>query len=40
MAKEYTKHDEELKKMIINLWETCKDKTRSVLSLQLTLRIN
>lgn len=29
MKKEYTKHDEELKKMIINLCETSKDKTIS-----------
>ena len=29
MAKEYAKHDEEFKKMIINLCETSKDKTMS-----------
>jgi transposase len=29
MAKEYTKHDEEFKKMIVNLCETNKDKTMS-----------
>ena len=29
MAKEYTKHDEEFKKMIVNLCETSKDKTMS-----------
>ena len=27
MAKEYTKHDEEFKKMIVNLCENSKDKT-------------
>ena len=29
MAKEYAKHDEEFKKMIVNLCETSKDKTMS-----------
>ena len=29
MAKEYVKHDEEFKKMIVNLCETNKDKTMS-----------
>ena len=29
MAKEYVKHDEEFKKMIVNLCETSKDKTMS-----------
>ena len=29
MAKEYAKHDEEFKKMIVNLCETNKDKTMS-----------
>ena len=29
MKKEYTKHDEEFKKMIVNLCETNKDKTMS-----------
>ena len=29
MTKEYTKHDEEFKKMIVNLCETSKDKTMS-----------
>jgi len=29
MAKEYNKHDEEFKKMIVNLCETNKDKTMS-----------
>ena len=32
MAKEYTKHDEEFKKMIVNLCETSKDKTMSDIS--------
>ena len=29
MSKEYTKHDEEFKKMIVNLCENSKDKTMS-----------
>lgn len=29
MTKEYAKHDEEFKKMIVNLCETSKDKTMS-----------
>lgn len=29
MSKEYSKHDEEFKKMIVNLCETSKDKTMS-----------
>lgn len=29
MSKEYAKHDEEFKKMIVNLCETSKDKTMS-----------
>ena len=29
MKKEYAKHDEEFKKMIVNLCETNKDKTMS-----------
>ncbi len=29
MAKEYAKHDEEFKKMIVNLCDTSKDKTMS-----------
>ena len=29
MSKEYTQRDEEFKKMIVNICETCKDKTMS-----------
>ena len=29
MSKKYVKHDEEFKKMIVNLCENCKDKTMS-----------
>ena len=33
MKKEYDKHDEEFKKMIVNLCETNKDKTMSDIKL-------